>query len=548
MAQADSARSVLAAAVRAATVTLHEGAPAPRARFVLLLRPTDDPVARTAEIAEALEPLGATVRPFSTLDPHMLVALFPGRAFEVGSSAAFGAAHRFTEAFDLAAAEPDLPSDLFPDPPAGPFTLEDVGGFPPGCFAADEPALPPAWAIDAIGAPAAWAFSVANQRPDRGRGVLVAQPDTGVVTHAELADVTSVPGFDVLGNDPDPTDPLTGQNPGHGTGTASVLVSGTSGTVTGSAPAASHMPIRAINSVVQITLGTVAEAVDWAVEHGAQVITMSLGGFFSFSMQRAVRRAVQADVIVLAAAGNCVSLVVWPARFDECIAVAGVDAHDAKWPGSCSGPAVDVAAPAQNVWKAAVPTGVAQSQGTSFAVALTAGVAALWLAHHGRANLVAAARARNETLQDMFRRIARATARRPAGWDSFTMGAGIVDARAVLAADLDVDRGRESVPFPSDPREAAALTVASLVAEELGPAAALQDPPDWYTHGPELSWLLLRRRRDQRGDDPIDEAAPDLPTPSADLDAAIGNPVLRRGVGLSGAAVEAESGVAGSTR
>jgi len=401
-------------------------------------------------------------------------------------------------------------------------------------LAAADPALPPAWAIEAVAAPAAWAFSKANQRPDAGRGVIVAQPDTGVVPHAELAGITSVSGFDVLGNDPNPTDLLTGSNPGHGTGTASVLISGPADTVTGSAPAASHMPIRAINSVVQITLGTVAEAVDWAVEHGAHVITMSLGGFFSFSMQRALRRAVQADVIVLAAAGNCVKAVVWPARFDECIAVAGVDVNGAKWRGSCSGSSVDISAPAENVWRAALPTGAGQSQGTSFAVALTAGVAALWLAHYGRANLVAAARARGETLQDMFRRIARATARRPIGWDSFEMGAGIVDARALLAADLNVDRGRESVPAPADLREAAALSVASLVAEEIGPGALAQDSVDWYTFGPELSWLLLQRRRDQRGGGLADEAAADRPVPSDDLDQAIGNPALRDALGLAG--------------
>ena len=539
----DSPMAEVQEAVQAATATLHEGASAPPARFMLLLKPTDDPVARHAEIAEAVAPLGATVRPFSTLDPQLLVVQFPGRAFDAHGGASFAAAHRFTEAFDLAGAEPDLPSDLFPEanPDQG-FVIEDTG-FPLGCFVDDEPTLPPAWAIDAIAAPAAWDFSVANQRPDRGRGVVVAQPDTGVIPHLELAAISSVPGFDVLDDDTDPTDPLDGQNPGHGTGTASVVVSGTSGTVTGSAPAISHMPIRAIKSVVQITLGTVAEAVDWAVEHGAHVITMSLGGFFSFSMQRALRRAVQADVIVLAAAGNCVGAVVWPARFDECIAVAGVDARGVKWRGSCSGSAVDISAPAQNVWRAAVPEGVGRSQGTSFAVALTAGVAALWLAHHGRANLVGAARARGETLQDMFRRMVGATARRPDGWDSSEMGAGIVDARALLEADLDVDRGREGVSPAADPQVAAALTVAGLAAEEIGPAEALRDPPDWYAHGPELSWLLLHRARDRRGGGLVEEEAADRPVPSDDLDGAVGNPALRDALGLGGAVPEiGESG------
>ena len=58
-----------------------------------------------------------------------------------------------------------------------------------------------------------------------------------------------------------------------------------------------------------------------------------------------MRRAVAADVIVLAAAGNCVRTVVWPARYVECIAVAGTNAADGMWRGSCRGSAVDISAP-----------------------------------------------------------------------------------------------------------------------------------------------------------------------------------------------------------
>jgi subtilisin family serine protease len=68
---------------------------------------------------------------------------------------------------------------------------------------------------------------------------------------------------------------------------------------------------------------------------------MSLGGIPAFSLHRALRRAVQADVIVLAAAGNCEGTVVWPARYDNCIAVV----RDAPWRGSCHGAAVDISAP-----------------------------------------------------------------------------------------------------------------------------------------------------------------------------------------------------------
>jgi hypothetical protein len=252
------------------------------------------------------------------------------------------------------------------------------------------------------------------------------------------------------------------------------------------------MAIRGVQSVFRLTRVSAARAIDWAVDHRAHVIPMSLGGIVSCTLQRALRRAVNADVIVLAAAGNCIGLVVWLARFDESIAVARVD----------------ISAPAEKAWRATVPNGSGQGQGASFAVAPAAGPAALWLYRHGRASLIGAARAGGETMQDMLRRVAGATARRPPGWDSFSMGAGIVDARALLSVtDLDLDRERESAAAPAGLRENAALGVASFAAEESRPAAALHDPRDWY------------------------------------LDNAVSKPVQRDAVALRGAETEAGTGV-----
>ena len=144
-----------------------------------------------------------------------------------------------------------------------------LSGFPPGCWVDPEPALEstPAWAIDRMQVPAAWGFSEQAGRPSRGEDVIVAQPDTGITPHVELVGVAFVPGFDVIDDDSDPTDPMTEiGNPGHGTGTASVLVSLASYVVTGSAPQARLMPIRAIESVVRIRQITVARAIDWAIQ------------------------------------------------------------------------------------------------------------------------------------------------------------------------------------------------------------------------------------------------------------------------------------------
>ena len=520
------------AAVRAATRPRDAGdLPA---RYLLETGPEQDPATVEAAVAGMLADLAPEISRLSTLDPDVLVVELPGRTLEGGDpAAAFTAGYLLAEELGLPAAEPDLPTPYFPEElvaePGVP-AAESVQDFPPGCWAEHEPALDgdPRWALDRMRVPQAWAWSMVQGRPSHGAGVIVAQPDTGVTTHAELADVIRAAGFNTLTGKPDPTDVLSGGNPGHGTGTASVLISPETPTIVGSAPHAQHMPIRAIESVIRVTQGSVAQAIDWAVEHGAHVITMSLGGIPSFALHRAIRRAVAADVIVLAAAGNCVRTVVWPARYEECLAVGGSNAADGMWKGTCRGSAVDIAAPAQNVLRASVPSGSSQGQGTSFAVALTAGVAALWLAHHGRANLIGAARARGETVPVMFRRLLQATARRPATWWPRDLGPGIVDAAALLAANLDLVREAELVPPPADARESAAVSIASLVAEVVG-AAAVDDALDWHRYAPELATALLERRL--RMTDPPAEH-PRQPLYSEHLAAAVTNPALRDALGL----------------
>ena len=76
--------------------------------------------------------------------------------------------------------------------------------------------------------------------------------------------------------------------------------------------------------------------------------------------------------------------------------------------------------------------------GTSFAVSLTAGVAALWLAHHGPRHLSVIAMKKNLTLQDLFRRALTSTAEpwtTEVAYRKSQFGAGIVDAYALLQAD-----------------------------------------------------------------------------------------------------------------
>lgn len=200
--------------------------------------------------------------------------------------------------------------------------------------------------------------------------------------------------------------------------------------------------------MIRLTQWRVAKAIDIARERGAHVITMSLGGFWSWFLRGAVKRAEAANILVLAAAGNCVPFVVYPARFRDCLAVAGTSPEipengwdsESPWVGSARGKPVDVSAPGQFVWCAARKPDQSQTdaigagEGTSFSVALTAGVAALWLERHGRDALINQLED-GETLMDMFREAITATARTtPPLGDN--MGSGIVDALALLGYDV----------------------------------------------------------------------------------------------------------------
>jgi hypothetical protein len=126
--------------------------------------------------------------------------------------------------------------------------------------------------------------------------------------------------------------------------------------------------------------------------------------------------------------------VVDPAAFESCIAVAGTRPDDRAWKGSARGSRVAISAPATQVWAADPKKDAARAQGTSFAVAIVAGVAALWLAHHGRARLLQRYGGK-VPLQYVFKYLLRRTAR-SAPIDPATYGPGIVDAVALLQADL----------------------------------------------------------------------------------------------------------------
>jgi thermitase len=307
------------------------------------------------------------------------------------------------------------------------------------------------WSLKLSRVVAAWAQYFPGQL-DPGRGVVIGHPDTGYRRHPEIVSNLLIDqGFDIFRNDTDPQDELRSnfpwQTPGHGTHTASVIISprgaahDSQGTfVSGAAPGAKLIPFRVSDTVIILDTLNLARAIEMAVDAGAQVISISMGGVGSERLHDAVVYARNNGVIVLAAAGNCVGFVVYPAAYDEVVAVAACDAQEDIWNGSSRGNAVDVTAPGDRVWNAladpddtASPVG--QGSGTSYAVATAAGIAALWLAKHGRNTIIDACGGR-EKIGSAFLQLLRSTAKPEPRWPVGQFGGGLVDADRLLGEPL----------------------------------------------------------------------------------------------------------------
>ena len=308
-----------------------------------------------------------------------------------------------------------------------------------------------------------------------GLGVSVGQPDSGYTLHPNLgaAGLDLNRDRDVIDGDDDALDDLIPNpawpmpNPGHGTATASVVVGQGTPTegIVGLAGRALLVPIRATESVVQVFDSDVAKAVAHARRVGCDVVTMSLGGKGFFGLKDEIQRAVDAGMIVMAAAGNYVQLVTAPASYDNCLAVAATGPGDTLWVDSSRGTAVDVSMPGSCVYVAAyndkTPI-VRMGNGTSFAVAHLAAAAALWLAHHGRSSLI------NKYGPKRLQAAFLATLRWPGvcvvppGWDP-DYGVGRVDLLALLQAPLPAPQDMvEVVAFGASEDDAIARIAAMI--------------------------------------------------------------------------------------
>lgn len=269
----------------------------------------------------------------------------------------------------------------------------------PGRYVPDDPYYEHQWHLDQIGMPETWGR-------ERGEGVVVAVIDTGVAYRdgngfmraPDLVNTAFAPGWDFVENDATPDD-----EHGHGTHCAGTIAQSTNNAlgVAGVAPGVTIMPVRVLDRNGSGSWGAIASAIRWAADHGANVISMSLGGGMrSRTVERAIDYAHEKGVVIIAAAGNSSgSAVEYPARHNHVIAVGSVRFDRTLAFYSSYGEGLDLVAPGGDLRVDqngdGMPDGVLQNtlvasnprnfdylawQGTSMATPHVAGVAALLVA------------------------------------------------------------------------------------------------------------------------------------------------------------------------
>ncbi|HZL45078.1 MAG TPA: S8 family serine peptidase [Opitutaceae bacterium] len=205
-----------------------------------------------------------------------------------------------------------------------------------------------------------------------GRGVTIAVLDSGVAADRTFG-TGRVRVLDIgLG-----ATPGTGSEDGHGTAVAA-LAAGMAADAPGVAPAANILSIRVTDANAQSDVFTLSQAILAAVDSGAQIINISLGGYDTTSLlDNAITYASQRGVVVVASAGNDqAAQLTWPAADPRVVSVGAVDALGQQVTFSNSGSQLQLTAPGYGVQTAWLDGQRVDFDGTSASAPIVAGAIA----------------------------------------------------------------------------------------------------------------------------------------------------------------------------
>lgn len=256
-----------------------------------------------------------------------------------------------------------------------------------------------------------------EERLSWGTGTTIAILDTGWTDHAAFGDKT-VRELDLVGG------PREGDYAAHGTAVAG-LIGSTNPFAPGVAPGSDLLAVRVLDAEGKGDSFTLASGIIAAVDNGADIINMSLGGYGNSKvLQEAVAYASERGILLVAASGNDgAASLTYPAAYAGVIGVTAVDAGGNRTPFSNYGPGVDVAAPGYQIHALWENDEFVYFDGTSASSPLVAGMASRVL-ESGHAT-------RPEDIQLFIRDTANETGL--PGFDP-QYGAGILNAERIEAS------------------------------------------------------------------------------------------------------------------
>jgi thermitase len=223
--------------------------------------------------------------------------------------------------------------------------------------------------IDAIGG---WDIEQGNA------SVIIAIVDTGIdYTHEDLAGKV-IKGYDFVNEDFDPKD-----DNGHGTHVAGITgaIANNGKGIAGVCPGCSLLAVKVVTAGGAGANSWIANGIANAVNLGARVINLSLGGLDSSNtIKLAVEQAYQNGVVIVAASGNDGnSIPMYPAAFPEVIAVGATDRSGDRASFSNYGSHLELMAPGQAIYSTLPGNSYEAWNGTSMACPHVAGLAGLIL-------------------------------------------------------------------------------------------------------------------------------------------------------------------------
>lgn len=239
------------------------------------------------------------------------------------------------------------------------------------------------------------AFLGATQNAEWGRGVTVAILDSGVAADATFG--ARLHTLDIgLG-----ITPGRAAADGHGTGVAALAV-GAAADAGGVAPGANVLSIRVTDTEGMSDLFTLAKGIVAAVDAGAKVVNISLGGYATGSvLDAALGYAQERGATVVAAAGNDqAARLAWPAADPRVVSVAAVDAASQQVSFSNSSEQLQLSAPGYGVQTAWLEGERAYVSGTSASAPLVAGALAALMSQNPALTSAQAAQVLLQTAND----------------------------------------------------------------------------------------------------------------------------------------------------